>query len=168
MKRRTFCIGCLFAAVSPAFAAVSGTPIRATLYKNPECTCCEGYASYLRSNRFEVDVKPTNDLNQISEKAGVPEKYQGCHTMFVGGYVVDGHVPMEVVRKLRSFSTNSEVICCSSAPRSEDRDLGGTACQMSHPSAPAITNSEGAIAKRIVIGLPVRAVLANGRSLLGS
>ena len=102
MKRRSFCIGCLLAAVSPAFPASSAKPIRATLYKNPECTCCEGYATYLRSNGFEVDVKPTNDLNQISEKAGVPEKYQGCHTMFVDGYVVDGHVPVDVVRKLLS------------------------------------------------------------------
>jgi hypothetical protein len=102
MKRRTFCIGCLLAAVSPVLPAISAEPIRATLYKNPQCTCCEGYATYLRSNGFEVDVRPTNDLNQISEKAGVPEKYQGCHTMFVDGYVVDGHVPVEVVRKLLS------------------------------------------------------------------
>jgi hypothetical protein len=45
-------------------------------------------------------VKPTNDLAQISQKAGVPAKYQGCHTMFVESYVVDGHVPVEIVRKL--------------------------------------------------------------------
>jgi hypothetical protein len=32
----------------------------------------------------------------------VPEKYQGCHTMFVDDYVVDGHVPVEIVRKLLS------------------------------------------------------------------
>ena len=100
MKRRTFCIGSLIVAISPALPALAAEPIRATLYKNPQCTCCEGYASYLRSNGFEVDVRPTNDLNQISQKAGVPEKYQGCHTMFVGDYVVDGHVPVEVVRKL--------------------------------------------------------------------
>lgn len=55
---------------------------------------------YLRKNGFEVDVKPTNDLAQISSKAGVPEKFQGCHTMFVDGYVIDGHVPVNVIRKL--------------------------------------------------------------------
>ena len=75
---------------------------RAPLYKNPECRCCEGYAAYLRQNGFEVDVKPTNDVAEISKKAGVPEKYQGCHTMFVDGYVVDGHVPVDLVRKLLS------------------------------------------------------------------
>ena len=74
--------------------------IPATLYKNPSCTCCEGYAQYLDKNGFQVDVKPTNDLAEISRDAGVPEELEGCHTMFVGRYVVDGHVPVEVVRKL--------------------------------------------------------------------
>jgi hypothetical protein len=76
--------------------------LKATLYKNPQCGCCEGYADYLRENGFEVEVKPTNDLTQISREAGVPEDFQGCHTMFIDGYVVDGHVPVTTVRKLLS------------------------------------------------------------------
>lgn len=75
-------------------------PIQATLYKNPQCGCCEGYADYLRANGFEVEVKPTNDLAEISRRAGVPEEFQGCHTTMVEGYVVDGHVPIDIVRKL--------------------------------------------------------------------
>jgi hypothetical protein len=98
MKRRTFLGAALMLLTSPLRAVAA--PIKATLYKNPQCTCCEGYAAYLRQNGFDVDVKPTNDLAEISRKAGVPEKYQGCHTMFVDGYVVDGHVPVEIVRKL--------------------------------------------------------------------
>jgi hypothetical protein len=77
-------------------------PIAATLYKNPQCSCCEGYAAYLRENGFTVDVKPSNDLAQISTEAGVPAEMEGCHTMFVDGYVVDGHVPVGVIRKLLS------------------------------------------------------------------
>ncbi|WP_119390689.1 DUF411 domain-containing protein [Taklimakanibacter lacteus] len=73
---------------------------KATLYKNPQCSCCEGYANYLRANGFKVEVKPTNDLTEISRKAGVPEDFQGCHTMFIDGYVVDGHVPVNTVNKL--------------------------------------------------------------------
>jgi len=80
----------------PALAASTS----ATLYKTPQCSCCEGYAAYLKRNGFIVDVKPTNDLAEISRKAGVPEKMQGCHTMFIDGYVVDGHVPVKVIRKM--------------------------------------------------------------------
>jgi len=99
MQRRTFLLGSaclLFLPVSAAAQTVS----RATLYKNPQCSCCEGYADYLRQNGFQVDVKPTNDLAEISRKAGVPEEMEGCHTMFIDGYVIDGHVPVNVVRKL--------------------------------------------------------------------
>ncbi|TXH33881.1 MAG: CopG family transcriptional regulator [Rhodospirillaceae bacterium] len=80
----------------PALAA----PIEAVLYKNPQCTCCEGYAAYLEQNGFKVEVKPTNDLAEISENAGVPPALEGCHTMFVDGYVIDGLVPVNVVQKL--------------------------------------------------------------------
>jgi hypothetical protein len=101
MNRRRFCQSAVLAIVAvprPALAA----PTRAILYKNPQCSCCEGYAAYLRENGCAVDVKPTNDLAEISQKAGVPEKLQGCHTMFVDRYVVDGHVPVSVIRKLLS------------------------------------------------------------------
>ncbi len=75
---------------------------KATLYKNLQCSCCEGYADYLRGNGFDVTVKPTNDLATISHNAGVPEQLEGCHTMFIDGYVIDGHVPVGIVRRLLS------------------------------------------------------------------
>ena len=99
MDRRTFCqCATLAAAILPL--PVMAAPTRAVLYKSPQCGCCEGYAAYLRKNGFAVDVKATNDLTEISQKAGVPENLQGCHTMFVEGYVVDGHVPVGVIRRL--------------------------------------------------------------------
>ena len=101
MKRRTFCCGALLAMVAIPLPAIA-EPVRATMYKNPQCGCCEGYAAYLCQHGFAVDVKPTTDLTEISRNAGVPERLQGCHTMFVEGYVVDGHVPVNVVRKLLS------------------------------------------------------------------
>ena len=76
--------------LSASLAAVqAGELHKALLYKNPQCSCCEGYADYLRQNGFDVEVKPTNDLAEISSKAGVPADFQGCHTMFIDGYVVD-------------------------------------------------------------------------------
>ncbi|NDK52786.1 DUF411 domain-containing protein [Rhizobium laguerreae] len=98
MQRRMFLLAgtAMLFLPFPALAA----PLQATLYKNPQCGCCEGYAAYLRENGFAVDVKPTNDLLEISHKAGVPEGKEGCHTMFIDGYVIDGHVPVDVVRKL--------------------------------------------------------------------
>jgi hypothetical protein len=39
-----------------------------TLYKNPECGCCEGYADYLRHNGFKVTAVSTNDLTVMGQK----------------------------------------------------------------------------------------------------
>jgi len=74
----------------------------ATLYKNPQCGCCEQYANYLRSNGFTVKVVPTHNLSLIRRQAGVniPEKLEGCHTMLIDKYVVDGHVPLKTLDKL--------------------------------------------------------------------
>jgi len=99
MKRRTFALGAILALFAVPLRAIAA-PIKATLYKNPQCSCCEGYAAYLRDNGFDVEVKPTNDLAEISRKAGVPEQMEGCHTAFIDGYVVDGHVPVAVIEKL--------------------------------------------------------------------
>jgi hypothetical protein len=101
MKRRMFCQGAILTMVALPLPAVA-EPLRATLYKSPQCTCCDGYATYLRRNGFEVEVKARHDLAEISRNAGVPEPFQGCHTMFVDGSVVDGHVPVTVIRKLLS------------------------------------------------------------------
>jgi hypothetical protein len=99
MKKNAIWLGVLVTLFALPLPALAG-PIQATLYKNPQCTCCEVYADYLRENGFEVDVKTTNDLEGITLKAGVPEQLEGCHTMFVDGYVVVGHVSVDVVRRL--------------------------------------------------------------------
>ena len=98
MSRRCH-VGALVAVLVVPFPAAA-EPIRATLYKSPQCGCCETYAAYLRSNGFDVTVKKTLKLAEISRDAGVPPHMQGCHTMFIDGYVVDGHVPANTIRKL--------------------------------------------------------------------
>ncbi|WP_352733893.1 DUF411 domain-containing protein [Mesorhizobium sp. M0276] len=80
----------------PAFAAT----IQAVMYKNPSCSCCETYAAYLEQNGFKVELKPTNDRSQISAGLGVPPQLQGCHSVVIGDYVVDGFVPVDLIKKM--------------------------------------------------------------------
>jgi hypothetical protein len=88
------------ASALPLTRPAHAEPVSVMLYKSPECGCCDGYADYLRGNGFTVAAKATNDLAEISRKAGVPPELQGCHTAFIGDYVVDGHVSVEVIKKL--------------------------------------------------------------------
>src|SRR5579864_1043488 len=73
-----------------------------TLYRDPQCSCCEGYADYLRSHGFEVNLMPTHDLPLLDEKYGIAVDLQPCHISIVEGYVVGGHVPIEIVNRLLS------------------------------------------------------------------
>lgn len=96
LTHRLAVLSMLVATPLPAVAAT----IDAVMYKNPQCSCCEAYAAYLEQNGFKVDIKPVNNLSQISGDAGVPADREGCHTLMVDGYVVDGLVPVDIVKKL--------------------------------------------------------------------
>ena len=86
----------LIALPLPAFAdAIAGT-----MYKNPSCTCCETYAAYLEKNGFKIKIIPTNDLDQVAAKEGVPQQLRGCHTIKIGNYIVEGFVPADQVKKM--------------------------------------------------------------------
>ena len=88
--------------VIPLNAVAAGSRGQVTLYKNPQCDCCEGYAGYLRVDGFDVKVIPTNDLTVMGEKYGIPADSQPCHISLIGGYVVGGHMPIDVVNRLLS------------------------------------------------------------------
>jgi hypothetical protein len=86
------------------------------MYKNPQCGCCEEYAKYLRRNGFKVTVKETHNMSLISRQNGVPEKLAGCHTMLIGGYVVEGHVPVGAINKLLKERPNIKGISLPGMP----------------------------------------------------
>ena len=86
----------------PSSAQAVDDSKKVTLYKDPQCGCCEGYADYLRSNGFEVNIVPTHDLPLLDDKYGIAEDLEPCHISLIGGYVVGGHVPIEVVNRLLS------------------------------------------------------------------
>lgn len=71
-----------------------------TVYRDPGCGCCEEWAERARSAGFRVVVTDSADMPAIKRKLGVPPKLASCHTAIVGAYVVEGHVPLESVRRL--------------------------------------------------------------------
>lgn len=96
---RTALLIAFFALMSAGGADAAERPL-ATLFKNPQCSCCEQYAKYLRRNGFEVKVVATHDLSLIKKQHGVSEKLEGCHTTLIDKYVVEGHVPIKTLDKL--------------------------------------------------------------------
>ena len=90
------------AGIIPLSADAAPTRGDVTLYKNPQCGCCEGYADYLRDNGFKVKAVSTNDLTVMGQKYGIPDDLQPCHISVIGGYVIGGHIPIEIINRLLS------------------------------------------------------------------
>ena len=71
-----------------------------TVYRDPSCGCCEAWAAIARNAGYQVKVIDHPDMPAIKAKYGVPDELLSCHTTIVGGYAVEGHVPLEDVQRL--------------------------------------------------------------------
>ena len=118
-----------------AFAAIragGGPPPSPAVvaYTTPTCGCCGKWVTHLRRNGFQVTVHSVGDLDPVRSKLDVPRDLLSCHTAVVDGYIVEGHIPAEDIR--RSCSRNGpggEVLPfreCRSARRAWNTATEGT------------------------------------------
>jgi hypothetical protein len=92
----------LVLALSFAASASAEDLIRATLYKIPNCGCCEGHAEHLRENGFDLAVAEVDDLTPLRRAESVPAALEGCHTILVDGLVIEGHVSAPTIKRFLS------------------------------------------------------------------
>ncbi|UVV68381.1 DUF411 domain-containing protein [Brucella anthropi] len=71
-----------------------------TMYKDPYCGCCEGWAEHMKAAGFNVTVKVEETMDTVKAKYGVGANLASCHTAVVDGYVIEGHVPASAVKRL--------------------------------------------------------------------
>jgi hypothetical protein len=55
---------------------------------------------HLRANGFPVKIEDLEGLSAIKRQHAVPKGLESCHTALVGGYVVEGHVPADLIDRL--------------------------------------------------------------------
>ncbi len=70
------------------------------VYKSPTCGCCKKWVQHMRDNGFSVEVHEQYNVTPKKDEYGVPRRLRSCHTAKIGGYVVEGHVPADVVKRL--------------------------------------------------------------------
>ena len=78
---------------SPALTAI-------TVYRSPTCGCCVGWEQYLETAGFDVESVVTDDVAAIKDDLQIPDEMRSCHTAIIGGYFIEGHVPIEAIHKL--------------------------------------------------------------------
>lgn len=89
----------LFAQQGQASRAAPTLPAM-TVYKSESCGCCHNWVAHVRAAGFTVRDVNTNDLAGVKREMGIPSRLASCHTVVVGSYVVEGHVPADDVKKL--------------------------------------------------------------------
>ncbi|MGJ3263496.1 MAG: DUF411 domain-containing protein [Salinarimonas sp.] len=76
-------------------AGASAAPGAAMIvHKDPNCGCCGAWIDHVRAAGFAVEVRDTTRMDEIKAALGVPDDLLSCHTAEVGGYVLEGHVPV--------------------------------------------------------------------------
>jgi hypothetical protein len=55
---------------------------------------------HLRAAGYPVRAENADDLRPVKRRLGVPRALESCHTAQVDGYVIEGHVPADVIDRL--------------------------------------------------------------------
>lgn len=108
----------LLAAILALAASASSTPIAVahahsghssahgailptlTVHKSPGCLCCDKWIGIANAEGFRIEVIEAGDITSVKQRAGVPLAKASCHTTTAGGYFFEGHVPLDLVRKV--------------------------------------------------------------------
>ncbi|RHW77602.1 DUF411 domain-containing protein [Colwellia sp. RSH04] len=71
-----------------------------TIYKDPNCGCCEKWIEHLSAQGLQSDVINQTNMGVIKQKYGVATRYRSCHTaLSLQGYVFEGHVPAKFINQ---------------------------------------------------------------------
>jgi hypothetical protein len=90
----------LAVAATMAGAQGKGAPIPMKVYKSPTCGCCQKWVEHVKAAGFAPEVEDMPSVTPVKDKSNVPAALRSCHTALVGGYVVEGHVPVETVQRM--------------------------------------------------------------------
>ena len=70
------------------------------LYREASCGCCTKWGNSMLKNGYQVVDHVTDDMQVLKKSEGIPAEMASCHTAFVGGYFIEGHVPAESIDRL--------------------------------------------------------------------
>lgn len=100
-------------------ALIGSTGIQASgimVYKSPTCGCCGKWVEHMQAAGHTVTVENRRDLAPIKAELDVPPTLQSCHTARVGDYIIEGHVPADLVQKLLDEKPDIEGLAVPGMP----------------------------------------------------
>lgn len=96
------------------------------VYKSSTCQCCTAWVDHLRQAEFTVHAHDVMDLMQYKKEADLPYGLGSCHTGFIDGYAIEGHVPASDIIRLLSQQPELRGLALPGMPLgSPGMDVGG-------------------------------------------
>jgi hypothetical protein len=99
MKRRPALVLLIAPLVLPAILSAAPGRTQLQVWKDPQCGCCQAWIEHLQAHGFAVEVHDVGNT-AARKRLGLPERLASCHTAWVGGYVIEGHVPAVDIERL--------------------------------------------------------------------
>jgi hypothetical protein len=99
MKRRQALVLWTAPLVWPAVLSAAPGETQLQVWKDPQCGCCQAWIEHLQARGFAVEVHDVGNT-AARKRLGLPERLASCHTAWVGGYVIEGHVPAADIERL--------------------------------------------------------------------
>lgn len=98
-----------------------------TVYKSPTCGCCKDWVKHVEKAGFKVTVKDLADVAPIKKDLGLPLALASCHTAVVGAYLIEGHVPADLIDKMLAEKPTARGLAIPGMPPSAPgMDIPGT------------------------------------------
>jgi len=77
-------------------------PVKLTVFKSPTCGCCSKWVDHVKAAGFTVEVHDEEEMDPVKDRLGVPPDLRSCHTAQLDGYLIEGHVPAEDIKRLQA------------------------------------------------------------------
>lgn len=79
-------------------ADYSGTT-EMTVYRSPTCGCCGVWVDHAQKHGFKIEDIKTDEMEALKQKYNIPAELASCHTTIIDGYVMEGHIPADDIKR---------------------------------------------------------------------
>ena len=70
-----------------------------TVYRSPSCGCCGVWVDHAKKHGFKIEDIKTEEMDAIKQTHNVPAELASCHTAIIDGYVMEGHIPADDIKR---------------------------------------------------------------------
>ena len=87
-----------------------------TVYRSPSCGCCGIWIDHMKKHGFQITDIKTDDMEAIKQQHNLPSNLASCHTSIIDGYVMEGHIPADDIKRFLKQKPNAKGLAVPAMP----------------------------------------------------